>query len=176
MPDEKIEDMLLEAETIKEEVQALRDVSSGIEVSAEDAEIADKAIIKELISPTSKRAEYATFRNYNGDKEIIDILSHASSYESKLKLYNLYANKYGQDEDLFNTVESFKPQDIIPKPVTPTQELFGPPVELASQISKLLIKQANNEPLTRQERAILRSQDVEEIDIDTLSRFDRGKR
>ena len=136
MPDEKIEDMLLEAETIKEEVQALRDVSSGIEVSAEDAEIADKAIIKELISPTSKQAEYATFRNYKGDKEIIDILSHASSYESKLKLYNLYADKYGQDEDLFNTVEGFKPQDIIPEPVTPTQELFGPPRDLMNQPSE----------------------------------------
>ena len=136
MPDEKIEDMLLEAETIKEEVQALRDIASGSEVSAEDAEIADKAIIKELISPTSKQAEYATFRNYKGDKEIIDILSHASSYESKLKLYNLYADKYGQDKDLFNTVEGFKPQDIIPETVTPTQELFGPPRDLMNQLSE----------------------------------------
>jgi hypothetical protein len=136
MPEEKIEDMLLETETIKEEVQALRDIASGSEVSAEDAEIADKAIIKELISPTSKQAEYATFRNYKGDKEIIDILSHASSYESKLKLYNLYADKYGQDKDLFNTVEGFKPQDIIPETVTPTQELFGPPRDLMNQLSE----------------------------------------
>lgn len=136
MSDEKVEDMLLEAETIKEEVQALRDIASGSEVSAEDAEIADKAIIKELISPTSKQAEYATFRNYKGDREIIDILSHASSYESKLKLYNLYADKYGQDKDLFNTVEGFKPQDIIPEPVTPTQELFGPPRNLMNQLSE----------------------------------------
>ena len=136
MPEEKIEDMLLETETIKEEVQALRDIASGSEVSAEDAEIADKAIIKELISPTSKQAEYATFRNYKGDKEIIDILSHASSYESKLKLYNLYADKYGQDKDLFNTVEGFKPQDIIPETVTPTQELFAPPRDLMNQLSE----------------------------------------
>ncbi len=136
MSDEKVEDMLLEAETIKEEVQALRDIASGSEVSAEDAEIADKAIIKELISPTSKQAEYATFRNYKGDREIIDILSHASSYESKLKLYNLYADKYGQDKDLFNTVEGFKPQDIIPETVTPTQELFGPPRDLMNQPSE----------------------------------------
>ena len=42
--------MLLETETIKEEVQALRDIASGSEVSAEDAEIADKAIIKDILA------------------------------------------------------------------------------------------------------------------------------
>ena len=181
LPEEQIEEMLDRINAIDFQINALRDMDAGVLQTMEEKEISDTIITEFLMNPPSGATGYAVFTNHNGNKQLINVATKFTTEEGRKQLYSFYTEEYGANPDLeelvnieqveedIDVIEEEEISNIIDAPTT------TPVTSIDEQMLAIMEKQSSGERLSRREKAVLRSANIEPTGGLNLRRFSRGR-